>query len=140
MSAFLIGSGARPDPERLRLAQGIWRYSPLELVAQGVAAVSERMRIVYVERRGALYRWSPTHRGGPYPLLRELALFLRVDHYRLVVPVRPAQDTFIVAADDQGHSPPDALTLLELPGMVDAQWCAAWKPLWVARILTTALP
>ncbi len=125
MSAFLIGADAHPDPERLRVAQGVWRYSPLELVAGGVAAVSERMRIVYVERRGALYRWSPTHRGGPYPLLRELALFLRVDHHRLIVPARPTQDTCIVAADDQHHSPPDAFILLELPGKVDAQWCAA---------------
>jgi len=67
------------------------RTSSLAATAGAIARASTRYRplLVYVERRPGGFRWSPAHRGGPYPLLRTAAVVLGVDHHRLVLPFRP---------------------------------------------------
>ncbi len=89
---------------------------------------------IYVERRGALYRWSPAHRGGPYPLLRITAKFLQMDHHGLLVPCRPLdgeskagfgpdgiwEGVCIVGTKEDESDPPDAWALLEFDGVMPA--------------------
>ncbi len=70
----------RPDPTRQRLLRSVFEASPLESVAEAVSAATEDERRIYVERIGSRWRWSLTHAGGSYPLLRVTARFLRVDH------------------------------------------------------------
>lgn len=38
------------------------------------------------------WRWSPVHAGGPYPLLRITARFLKMDYHRLLIPCRALDD------------------------------------------------
>jgi hypothetical protein len=49
---------------------------------------TEHEHQIYVERVGDGYRWSLTHPGGGYPLLRITARFLRVEYARVMVPFR----------------------------------------------------
>ncbi|MGO8826221.1 MAG: hypothetical protein ACLQU9_13410 [Acidimicrobiales bacterium] len=72
-----------PDPERDRLARSVFHPSSLEEVAEAVSAATEKFHDIYVERRGDQYRWSFATKGGPYPLLRITARFLRMDPYSL---------------------------------------------------------
>jgi hypothetical protein len=78
----------RPDPERLRLLQSVFEPSTLDEVAVAVAVATEHEHQIYVERVGDGYRWSLTHPGGGYPLLRITARFLRVEYARVMVPFR----------------------------------------------------
>jgi hypothetical protein len=70
------------------LPASIRRGARLDAVVRAVAAASGMTRLIYVERRGSLFRWSPAHRGGPYPLLRETAKVLGADHHALILPFR----------------------------------------------------
>jgi len=90
----------RPDPERLRLVQSVFELSPLDDVAEAVAVASETEQHIYVERIGDQYRWSPTHPGGGYPLLRIMARFLHVDYTRIMVPFRTVADGVCVVCPD----------------------------------------
>ena len=78
-------SSREPDPERQRLARSMVVPSSLESVAEAVAAATEWERRIYVERLGDLWRWRLISDGGPYPLLRNTANFLRMDYRALVV-------------------------------------------------------
>ena len=112
---------SRPSDERARLARAISSSAPLDLVAEGIAAATEYPPLlVYVERRGRLYRWSPAHRGGPYPLLRVWARFLQVDHHSLVLPFRTVDGVCIVTANDDDQSPPDDSSVLDFSETHDA--------------------
>ena len=124
------GLGTQPTEDRERLAHAIKSSAPLDLVAEGIAAATEFPPIlIYVERRGELYRWSPAHRGGPYPLMRVTARFLQMDYHALVLPCRALKDASqpagfdkdgiwkgasIVTGDEDEAGPPDAWILLEL--------------------------
>lgn len=124
------GLGTQPTEDRERLAHAIKSSAPLDLVAEGIAAATEHTPLLaYVERRGELYRWSPAHRGGPYPLMRITARFLQMDHHGLVLPFRAlTEDTprasgfgrdgiwkgvCIIAGAEDEQGPPDAWTVLE---------------------------
>lgn len=72
-----------PDPERERLSRSVFRWSPLEEVAEAISVATEKFHDIYVERLGDQYRWSFAHTGGPYPLLRITARFLQMDPYSL---------------------------------------------------------
>ena len=98
----------------------------LAVISQEVSRASAVTPLHYVERRADVYRWSPAHRGGPYPLLRVTAKLLGVDHRELVLPFRGLPKTApgfgadgfwdglcIVAASEHA-TPPDAWTVLEL--------------------------
>lgn len=96
-----------------RLPDEVLRGSSLREVASAIAhaTATHCPLIVYVEQRGADYRWSPAHRGGPYPLLRTVAKMLGVDHHQLVLPFRQV-DELTVAADPESP-PPDRSVVLE---------------------------
>jgi hypothetical protein len=89
-----------PDPERQRLARSIFDPSSLDEVAEAVAVATEDETRVYVERVDHGWRWSLTHPGGMYPLLRITARFLRVDYHRLVIGVRSVSDGVVVVCKD----------------------------------------
>ncbi len=104
------------------LPEPFTRVHDLATVAAAISRATPRDTPIYVERRGDTYRWSPTHRGGPYPLLRETAQLLGVDYHELVVPVRPLEDTPYAIVDiEPPDGAPDAWTLLDLPQATDAE-------------------
>ena len=75
-SSRLILSGSR-------LFQSVFNPSPLEEVAEAVSVATEICRNIYVERRGDQWRWSLATKGGPYPLLRLSAQYLKMDYAAL---------------------------------------------------------
>ena len=95
----------------------------LDEVAQAVAEATSLTRYgMYVERRGDVYRWSLASRGGPYPLLREMARILRIEYYRIVLPFRTLAGLglAIVDAEPKNPAPPDASAVLQIDSPVDA--------------------
>lgn len=90
----------RPDPERLRLLRSVFEPATLDEIAEAVAVATETERHIYVERVAGGYRWSLTHPGGGYPLLRITARFLRVDYTRIMVPFRTVDDGVCVLCRD----------------------------------------
>jgi hypothetical protein len=103
-----------PDPERHRLALSIFQPSSLHTVAQAVAAAAEDQKRVYVERVGDAWRWSLTDSGGPGPLLRTTARFLRTDYRYLSLGCRAVADNIYVLCEDAlGDADPDAWAILE---------------------------
>src|SRR5665811_1314952 len=92
----------------------IQKWSTFDVVADSVTLASATIRLIYIERRGDLYRWSPAHRGGSYPLLRVVANFLGVDHFRIYLGFRTLADgTAIVCEDPHEIASPAASFLLE---------------------------
>ena len=107
----------RPDPLRQRLFRSVFEPSPLESVAEAVSVATENERRIYVERVGSGWRWSLTHAGGPYPLLRITARFLRVDHRRIAVGFRTAADGVCVLCADPGEAvSADAWAVIDFDG------------------------
>ena len=107
----------RSDPLRQRLLRSVFEPSPLENVADAVSVATENERRVYVERAGSGWRWSLTHPGGSYPLLRTTARFLRVDHRRISVGFRTAADgVCVLCADPDEPLPADAWAIIDFDG------------------------
>ena len=50
-----------------------------------MSVATEKETHLYVERFGDLWRWSLVHGGGPYPLLRVTARFLKVDYHAILI-------------------------------------------------------
>ena len=76
------------DPERVRLSRSWFRPAALEDVAEAISVATEWEKRVYVERVSDEYegwRWSLQHRGGPYPLLRITARYLKADYWLWVL-------------------------------------------------------
>jgi hypothetical protein len=112
-----VTDGNRPDPERQRLARSMFQPSSLDEVAEAVAVATKEENRLYVERIGSAYRWSITHPGGMYPLLRITARFLRVDYHSLVIGFRRiTDDVFILAGDPATDQDPDVWTVIEFDG------------------------
>ena len=104
------------------LPASIRRGARLDAVAHAVAAASGKTRFVYIERRGSLFRWSPAHRGGAYPLMRETAKVLGVDHHRIILPFRTLPTGLaIVNAEPPYSSPADGWTVLEFESAESVQ-------------------
>ena len=100
--------------ERVALIQSARTWSPLEEVALAVSVASETERLIFVERRSDLYRWSLAHPGGGYPILRVTARFLHVDHARIVVGFRTLPSGMAIMCDDPSVvEEPDSWQLLE---------------------------
>ena len=122
-------SGDRP-----RLLRGTIEPSSLAEVAEAVSVASQDERRVYVERLGRKWRWSLTHPGGAYPLIRIAARFLRVDHDSIIVPFRQvAEGVFILCEDPNNVTAPDEWVVLDFDGPtpaeeVEAQIIAAFEP------------
>ena len=101
------------DARRRLLAGSMFAYSTLEQVAQQIASSgAERFAGVYVERRGSTYRWSLRHRGGPYPLLREVAQLLDVSYQSLVLPFGSV-DGWTIVLIPQLEPEPDSWGIVE---------------------------
>ena len=107
---------------RVALIQSTRTWSPFKTVADAVAAASTTGQRIYVERRSDLYRWSPAHPGGSYPLLRITARFLGVDYHRIYIGIRTLTDgTSILCEDPDAVEEPDQWTLLDLPTPISAE-------------------
>lgn len=97
------------EARRRDLANTMTKASTLEDVAEAIAAFGEHTYAnVYVERRDGGYRWSPAHAGGPYPLLREVARFLDLDHHALIVPFATMDGRTVVSPEGPRMSRPEA--------------------------------
>ena len=92
------------DARRRLLADSMFSYCSLEQVAEQISAFGTRFNRIYVERRGSGYRWSLIHRGGPYPLLREVAQLLDVSYHSLILPYRPVDTWTIVLTPELERS------------------------------------
>ena len=104
---------ARPDPERKRLLRSVFEPSPLDAVAEAVSVASETETRVYVERVAGAFRWSLTHPGGHYPMLRITARFLRVDYHAIIVGCRTiAQGVWVLCGDPKTDKDPDGWAVL----------------------------
>jgi hypothetical protein len=109
--------GSQPDPERQRLARSIFELSPLDDVAEAVAVATNDETRMYVERLGNSYRWSLTHPGGMYPLLRIAARFLRVDYHRIFIGYRTmAEGVCVLSKDPATVEDTDAWSIIEFDG------------------------
>jgi len=105
-----------PDPERARWISSIFTPSRLDEVAQAVSVASEEVPEVYIERIGSdRYRWSLIHAGGPYPLLRISARFLKMNHHALLIGYRGVQEGYSALSKDPDNEPvPQASAILNL--------------------------
>ena len=109
-----------PNPERERLSRSVFRWSPLEEVAEAISVATEKFHDIYVERRGDQYRWSFATKGGPYPLLRITARCLQMDPHSLVgVGSRVVGDGWCVQIVDESDDP-DTWTVLRFQQAVSA--------------------
>jgi len=112
-------AGTWPDPDRLRLIRYATDPSSLESVAGAVSVASHGHRNLYIERGDAGWRWSLTSRGGPYPLIRITAQFLRCeDYWRLVVPFRTLDNGLCVLGLRDQDARDVSWAVLELDGPV----------------------
>src|SRR5947209_3481254 len=106
-----------PDPERARLTRSIYVPSSLAAVAEAVAVATETEKRIYVERVDDRFRWSLTHPGGPYPLLRIMARFLRVDYHAIVVGCRKLVDgVCVIAGGPESDLAPESWAVLYFDG------------------------
>jgi hypothetical protein len=104
------------ETRRRELAATMMEPSPVGDVADAVATFAKRSSAkVYVERCSNGYRWSPAHAGGPYPLLREVALFLDRDHHGLVIGCAAVDGYSIVAPEGPNMPKPRAWAFLTSP-------------------------
>lgn len=109
--------GPHPDPQRIALSRSMFETSSLDSVSTAIAAATEYERTIYVERMESGWRWSLVHRGGPYPLLRITARFLRMDHSSLRMNCHGHESGFWVLSQDQERrSPPQAWAIVEFSG------------------------
>jgi hypothetical protein len=102
-----------PDPKRAELFRSVFEPSSLEEVVRAISEATEFQFRVYVERTGSWYRWSLVHPGGPYPLLRIAALFLRMDHHHLVIGFKTLENGLCVLSDPERSAEPDASEVLQ---------------------------
>ena len=113
-------AASTPDPERVRLTRSIYEPSSLDTVAEAVAVATETERRIYVEQVSGAFRWSLTHPGGPYPILRITARFLRVDYHAIVVGCRTVADGVCVIGDGPAMDlAPESWAILCFEGPTD---------------------
>src|SRR5262245_45831922 len=103
----------QPDPLRRELLRSVFEPSSLGSVAEAVSIATADERRIYVERTGSGWRWSLTHPGGAYPLLRATARFLRVDYRRITVGFRSvAEHVFVLCPGRHDPPPTDAWAVI----------------------------
>jgi hypothetical protein len=83
-----------PVPPRSQLILSVRDWSSLEEVALAASVATEHETKLYVERRDGRYRWRLIHRGGPYPLLRIMARFLKVHCHSIFIGFREISDGY----------------------------------------------
>jgi hypothetical protein len=89
-----------PDEERARLIRSVFEPSGLDETARAVSVATETESQLYVERFGDRWRWSLVHGGGPYPLLRVTARFLKVDYTAISIGHRQIEGGLSVLTRD----------------------------------------
>ena len=94
--------------------------SPLHDVAAAISRATEHERRVYVERMETGWRWSLTHPGGSFPLLRIAARFLNVSHFGLVLGFRTVADQAILCEDPADPTLPLTWAFVTFVGPTDA--------------------
>lgn len=100
---------------RAKLIRSVFHPSSLEDVAQAISVASDMFHDFYVERRGDQWRWSFVTKGGPYPLLRITARFLRMDPYSLAgVGSRVIGDGFCIQIVEDDGTEPDSWAIVVL--------------------------
>lgn len=111
-----------PDPERWAVLRSAGLPLPLDAVAEAVAQVSNGRRHLYVERRGDRFAWSVAHRGGPYPLMREVAAYVGLPDGSLAVSAQGLGDWSVLIGPngDDDRPPPDVWAVITLPASVGA--------------------
>ena len=89
------------DARRRKLARTMAEPSQLDDVIEAIAAFAKVSNCkVQVEQYGSplkKFRWAIVHGGGPYPLLREVARFLEVDHHSIIVEAKAVDGQSVVA-------------------------------------------
>jgi Domain of unknown function (DUF6438) len=86
------------EPRRRELVDTMTEPSSAEDVIRAIASFGVRPSVkIYVERSGRGYRWSMAHRGGSYPLLREVATFLDLPYTSLLLPCTGVQGWTVIA-------------------------------------------
>src|SRR3954468_18028819 len=100
------------DARRRLLADSMFSYCSLEQVAEQVSTSGAKFTRIYVERLGASYRWSLMHRGGPYPLLREVAQLLDVSSPSLILPYGSV-DGWSIVLTPRLEREPDSWSFIE---------------------------
>jgi hypothetical protein len=92
-------------------------WSSVEVVAEAIALASKSIGLVYVERLGDdLFRWSPAHKGGAYPLTRIVAKFLEVDYKRIYIGFRTVDGAAVLCDDPANVEEPTAWCFLNFDG------------------------
>jgi hypothetical protein len=105
---------SRADPARRQLIRSVFEPSSLQDVTEAVAvAVADGESQIYLERNRGQYRWSLCCQGGPYPLLRISARFLKADYHGAFIGFCTTPDGWCILVDDRaGRVEPDAWTVL----------------------------
>ncbi len=110
-----------PILKRSQLIKSSRDWSTIETVALAVSVATEFETKVYVERLGDRYRWSLIHRGGPYPLLRITARYLKVDYHSIIVGYRQVGVGWSGLNGNETESlEPDAWAILSFDGPTTA--------------------
>lgn len=95
------------DARRRRLTHGTIHPAPLDEVVKAIVdSGAHRGLHIYVERRRSGYRWSIASQGGHYPLLREVAKLLEVDHRALLMPFDTVGGWAVVSPKQLWNRPP----------------------------------
>ena len=111
----------QPDAHRLALLRSVFHPTTLDNVADAIAVATQYARRIYIERVSGGYRWSPTHSGGSYPLLRITARFLDVDHHRFAIAFRTVSDGICILCQDPEHpSPAEQWAVIDFDEPVEA--------------------
>ena len=106
-----------PDPEQAQLIRSVFEPSTLEDVARAMSVATKKETQLYVERFGDLWRWSLVHGGGPYPLLRVTARFLKVDYTAILIGHRQIEGGLSVLTRDlEEVAKPDGWAVLTFDG------------------------
>jgi len=102
---------------RFATAKSIFEWVSREIILSHLSTASagfvSQHEYLYVERKGELYRWSPAHRGGPYPLQRIVARYHNVSHHRMILGFRWVGDYAIVCEKPKDFEQPDAWCIID---------------------------
>jgi hypothetical protein len=132
MEVTMSEQGDVADPTRARLIRSCFDWSPVEEVADAISQASDHERSVYAERLGCQYRWSLVHPGGPYPLLRIAARYLRIDYSKIFIGFRTLDNGLAVLWDSRAdQTPPDKWTILAFDERVDQADAQFLLQLWL---------
>lgn len=91
---------------RRQTMKAIRTWSSLKKVVEAVELFGEYQPVVYIERRGALYRWSFAKGGGPYPLKMMICGYLGIPTRNVLIGFRTVGDAYAILSNrpEQGDT------------------------------------